>query len=88
MVIFTWQIAILWNFENTREINPRGPMRLPVRIVFFSYSFARQYNVITGDEVKRRKMWIEENESWLSIVDNDVDDLPGFEKKLEEQKVI
>ena len=44
--------------------------------------------MITGDEVKRRKMWIEENESWLSIVDNDVDDLPGFEKKLEEQKVI
>ena len=37
--------------------------------------------------MKNRKMWLHENESWMNISDNDVDDLPGFAKKLEEQKV-
>ena len=51
------------------------------------YSFAKQYNEIIENEVKNRKMWLDENESWINIHDNDVDDLAGFAKKLEEQKV-
>ena len=51
------------------------------------YSFAKQYNEIIENEVKNRKMWLDENESWMNIHDNDVDDLAGFAKKLEEQKV-
>lgn len=51
------------------------------------YRFAKQYNEIIENEVKNRKMWLHENESWMNIHDNDVDDLSGFAKKLEEQKV-
>ena len=32
-------------------------------------------------------MWFDSNESWMAITDHDVDDLPGFAKKLDEQKV-
>ena len=53
-----------------------------------TFSFAKQYNETIETEVKRRKMWLVANESWLAITDNEVNDLPGFEKKLEEQKVL
>ena len=55
--------------------------------LFTHYRFAKQYNEIIESEVKNRKMWLDENESWMNIHDNDVDDLAGFAKKLEEQKV-
>ena len=32
-------------------------------------------------------MWLNTNETWMNINDNDVDDLPGFAKKLEEHEV-
>lgn len=51
------------------------------------FRFAKQYNEIIENEVKNRKMWLDENESWMNINDNDVDELAGFAKKLEEQKV-
>lgn len=49
-------------------------------------NFAKEYNVIIESVVKSRKKWLDENESWMSISDNDVDDLSGFAKKLEEQQ--
>ena len=55
---------------------------------FVHFSFAKQYNSIIETVVKNRKMWMSTNESWMNINDNDVDDLPGFAKKLEEQKVV
>ncbi len=55
--------------------------------LFHTFSFAKQYNEIIEKEVKNREMWLSTNESWMNINDNDVDDLSGFAKKLEEQKV-
>ena len=45
------------------------------------------YNNTVKDEVNRRKAWFDTNESWLAITDHDVENLDGFETKLEEQKV-
>lgn len=53
-----------------------------------SCSFAVQFNEVIEKEVKNRKMWLNENQSWMNISDNDADDLPGFAKKLDEQKVL
>lgn len=47
----------------------------------------KQYNTIIEEEVKNRKLWLDENESWMKINDSDVYDLDGFSKKLDEQKV-
>ncbi|XP_028414728.1 nuclear anchorage protein 1-like isoform X2 [Dendronephthya gigantea] len=50
-------------------------------------NFAKEYNKIIDSEVRNRKMWFDSNESWMGITDHDVDNLPGFAKKLDDQTI-